>query len=135
MSDLIYLAGMVHVPDFLMDIVIIMYHYFVLYDSLERMVLAQQVRLGFSSFKSSWRSMQILLLNYSLKLSSEPAVEFSLTGKSWDGTIKVLNPKLSILYFFGCCWDISKMNQLTFENVYYRYKGKKEDALKVFRLL
>jgi len=107
-SDLIYLARKVHVPEFLMDIVIIMYRFiFVLYDSLERMVLAQQIRLGFSNFKSSWRSIANIAAQLFIEaLQRSRRLNLALQGRGWDGTLKVLNPRFEHPLLFRLLWGM-----------------------------
>jgi len=61
MTDLFRLAQQMRMPDTLIDLMTLMYRYiFVLFETMERMLKAQQGRLGYATFKSGITSAGLL---------------------------------------------------------------------------
>lgn len=94
-TDLIYLARQLRAPEFLLDLITFMYRFiFVLYNSLEQMLMAQQVRLGFSNFRRSMHSLAYIAAQLFIEaLRRSRRLDMALQGRGWDGTLRVLNQK------------------------------------------
>ncbi len=92
MVDLIDLLRRLRVPAFLIELMSLMYRFiFVLLDSLERMILAQEVRLGFRNWRSSLYSAAQIGTNLFIEaFRRSQRLEVALQGRAWDGNLRVL---------------------------------------------
>ena len=98
--DLIDLMHKLRVPALLVELMGLMYRFvFVLLDSLERMVLAQEVRLGFANWRNSLRSAsQIGASLFIEALRRSQKLEIALQGRAWDGSLRVLPQEYEHLF-------------------------------------
>lgn len=92
MVDLMDLLRRLRVPEVLVDLMGLIYRFiFVLLDSLERMRLAQEVRLGYGNWRSSLHSAAQLATNLFIETFRRSRnLETALQGRGWDGTLRVL---------------------------------------------
>lgn len=90
--DLIDLMRRLRVPAVLIELMILMYRFiFVLLESLERMILAQEVRLGFQNWRCSLQSVAQIGANLFIEaFRRSKRLEIALQGRAWDGTLRVL---------------------------------------------
>lgn len=90
--DLIDLFRRMHVPDLLIDLMTLIYRFtFTLMDCLDRMVLAQEVRLGFQNMQRGLYSAGQIGANLFIEaFRRSQKLETSLEGRCWDGTLRVL---------------------------------------------
>jgi len=92
MVDLMELLRRLRVPTLLIDLMGLMYRFiFVLLDSLERMVLAQQVRLGFWGWRNILHSAARIGANLFIEAFRRSLkLETALQGRAWNGDLRVL---------------------------------------------
>lgn len=98
--DLIDLFRRVHIPDLLIDLMTLIYRFiFTLTDCLERMVLAQQVRLGFTGWRGMLRSSGQIAANLFIEaFRRSQKLEIALQGRAWDGSLRVLPQEYESLF-------------------------------------
>jgi cobalt/nickel transport system permease protein len=93
--DIVVLLRRLHVPEALIDVMVVMYRFiFVLLDTLERMMTAQASRLGYQA--GYWRSMQNagqlgarLFVNATERTQ---VLETAVASRGFEGSLKVLSP-------------------------------------------
>ncbi|MFN3331576.1 MAG: cobalt ECF transporter T component CbiQ [Caldilinea sp.] len=92
MLDLMELLQRLRVPEVLIEVMGLTYRFiFVLLDSLERMTLAQEARLGFGNWRSSLRSAALIGTNLFIEaFRRSRALETVLQSRAWDGALRVL---------------------------------------------
>jgi len=80
------------VPALLIDLMTLIYRFtFALFDSLERMTLAHEVRLGFRDGRSSLRSAAEIGANLFIEaFRRSRRLDLALQGRGWDGALRVL---------------------------------------------
>lgn len=80
------------VPDLLIDLMTLIYRFtFTLFNSLERMTLAHEVRLGFRDGPSSVRSAADIGANLFVEaFRRSRRLDLALQGRGWDGVLRVL---------------------------------------------
>lgn len=90
--DLIDLLRRMHVSELLIDLMTLIYRFvFTLMDCLERMVQAQEVRLGFINWRRSMVSAGQIGANLFIEaFRKSQKLETSLEGRCWTGTLRVL---------------------------------------------
>ncbi len=90
--DLIDLLRRMRVPAMLIELMSLMYRFiFVLLDSLDRMILAQEVRSGFRNWRSSMYSAAQIGTNLFIEaFRRSQRLEIALQGRAWDGNLRVL---------------------------------------------
>jgi cobalt/nickel transport system permease protein len=90
--DLIELFRRIHIPALLIDLMTIIYRFiFTLLDCLERMVMAQEVRLGFNGWQRSLQSAGDIAANLFIEaFRKSQKLETSLEGRLWEGSLRVL---------------------------------------------
>lgn len=100
MLDLLELLRRLHVPELLIDLMGLMYRFiFVLLDSLERMTLAQEARLGFANWRNSLHSAAQIGTNLFIEaFRRSRTLETALQGRAWDGNLRVLPQKYEHLF-------------------------------------
>ncbi|HHY54320.1 MAG TPA: cobalt ECF transporter T component CbiQ [Chloroflexi bacterium] len=93
--DLIELLRRLRVPEVLVEVMGLTYRFiFILFDSLERMTLAQEVRLGFGNWRSSLRSAALIGTNLFIDAFRRSRIlETALQSRAWDGALRVLPRK------------------------------------------
>ena len=103
MVDLIELGRRIHLPGLLIDLMTLVYRYiFTLLDCLEQMILAQEVRLGFSNLKTSLHSVGNIGANLLIEsFRKSRALEIALEGRGWEGSLRVLPQSYQKLKFPG----------------------------------
>jgi cobalt/nickel transport system permease protein len=92
MVDLIDLLRRMHVSEILIDLMTLIYRFvFTLLDSLDRMVLAQEVRMGFNGWRNSLQSTSNIGANLFIEaLRRSRRLETALEGRGWDGSFRVI---------------------------------------------
>jgi len=92
MVDLIDLLKRMHVSEILIDLMTLIYRFiFTLLDSLDRMILAQEVRMGFNGWRNSLQSTANIGANLFIEaLRRSRRLETALEGRGWDGSFRVL---------------------------------------------
>lgn len=92
MVDLMDLLRRMRVPSLLVELMGLMYRFiFVLLDSLDRMILAQKVRLGFRNWRSSLHNAAQIGANLFIEaFRRSQKLEIALQGRAWDGSLRVL---------------------------------------------
>jgi cobalt/nickel transport system permease protein len=90
--DLIDLLRRMRVSDLLIDLMTLTYRFtFILLDCLERMVQAQEVRLGFNGWRRSLLSAGQIGANLFIEaFRRSQKLELALQGRGWDGRLRVL---------------------------------------------
>ena len=90
--DLIDMSRRLHIPDILIDLMTLIYRFiFTLMDCLDRMILAQEVRLGFNGWRRSLHSTGQIGANLFIEaFRRSQKLETSLKGRCWDGSLRVL---------------------------------------------
>lgn len=92
MLDIIYLLRMLRIPELFLELMLLIYRFlFVLWDSGQKIYLAQSARLGYSSGKKSLLAMGMLmagLLLQSLRRSRE--LTLALEARGYHGALQVL---------------------------------------------
>ncbi len=90
--DLIDLMRRFRFPEILIDLMVLIYRFlFTLMDSLDRMVLARKVRFGFNGWKNSFHSIADICTNLFIEaIRRSRNLENALSGRGWDGHLKVL---------------------------------------------
>ena len=102
MVEVIGLLRRLRVPELLIDLMTLMYRFiFVLLESLERMVLAQEMRMGFNGWRRSLNSAGQIGANLFVEaFRRSQKLETALQGRCWDGTLRVLPQKYERLKSF-----------------------------------
>lgn len=92
MVDLIDLMRRMHVSEILIDLMTLIYRFvFTLLDSLDRMVLAQEVRMGFNGWRNSLQSTANIGANLFIEaLRRSRRLETALEGRGWEGSFRVI---------------------------------------------
>jgi cobalt/nickel transport system permease protein len=95
MVDLIDLLRRMRLSELLIDLMTLIYRFiFTLLDSLDRMVLAQEVRMGFNGWRNSLQSTANIAANLFMEtLRRSRRLEMALEGRGWDGSLRVLPQK------------------------------------------
>lgn len=90
--DLIDLMRRLRVPDLLIDLMILIYRFiFASLDSLERMVIAHEARLGFSGWRNALHSSADIGARLFIEtFRRTQLLDTALQGRCWDGTLRVL---------------------------------------------
>lgn len=90
--DLIDLGRKIGVPPLLLDLATLIYRFtFTLFDSLERMVTAQEARLGYASFRRSMNSAaQVAARLFIETYQRSQRLQLALEARGYDGTLRVL---------------------------------------------
>ena len=90
--DLIDLLRRMRVSELLIDLMTLIYRFvFTLTDCLERMVLAQKMRMGFNGWRNSLRSMGRIGANLFIEAyRHSQRLQTALEGRGWEGTLRVL---------------------------------------------
>ena len=85
-------------PKVMLEISMLMYRYiFVSLDEAVTMYHSQETRLGYSSFKKSYRSMGILIANIFIKTWITGEKSFvAMQSRGYDGSIRTMNDLKSI---------------------------------------
>jgi cobalt/nickel transport system permease protein len=92
MVEVIQLLRRLRVPDLIIDLMTLMYRFiFVLLDSLNQMVLAQEVRLGFNGWRNSLRSVAQIAANLFIDaFRRSQRLQTALEGRGWEDALRVL---------------------------------------------
>ena len=92
MTDLIDLMRRLCFPEIIIDLTTLIYRsVFTLFDCLERMVAAKEARLGFRSFRTSFRSVAEIAANLFLETYRKSRrMQLSLESRCWDGSFRVI---------------------------------------------
>ncbi len=92
MVDMVDLLRQLKVPDLLIDLLTLVYRFiFSLWDSLERLITASEVRLGFNGFHTSLRTLALVATNLFVETyRRSQRLQVALEGRGWDGTLRVL---------------------------------------------
>jgi len=98
--EIIALLRRLRFPEILLDLMTLMYRYiFVLLESLERMVLAQEVRMGFNGWRRSINSAAQIGANLFVEaFRRSKNLEIALQGRGWDGSLRVLPQEYEPLF-------------------------------------
>ena len=90
--DLIDLLRRFRFPEIILDLMVLIYRFiFTLMDSLDQMVLARKVRLGFNGWKNSFHSIAAVSTNLFIEaFRRSRTLENALRGRGWEGHLKVL---------------------------------------------
>jgi len=90
--DLVDLLRRLHVPAWLVDLIVAMYRFiFVLLDALERMITAQDSRLGYCSVRRGMASVGILAAGLFVNaIQRTRRLQTSLDARGYDGELRVL---------------------------------------------
>lgn len=90
--DLLELMRRLKAPAVLIEVMGLIYRFiFVLLDSLERMMLAHEARLGFADWRSSLRSAAMIGTNLFIEaFRRSRALETALHVRAWEGQLRVL---------------------------------------------
>lgn len=90
--DLMDLLRQLRVPDLIIDLMTLIYRFiFALLESIDRMLLAQDVRLGYRGWRNSLRSAAQIGANLFIEaFRRSQRLEIALQGRAWDGTLRVL---------------------------------------------
>jgi len=90
--DLLDLGRRVGVPPLLLDLAMLIYRFtFVLLESLERMVTAQETRLGYINIRRSMTSAaQVASRLFIQTYQRSQRLQTALEGRGYDGTLRVL---------------------------------------------
>ncbi len=93
MVDVMNLLRRLRMPELLVDLMALMYRFiFVLLESLKRMVLAREVRMGFSGWRNSFESAAQIGANLFIEaFRRSRRLESALEGRCWDGSLHVLS--------------------------------------------
>lgn len=104
MVDLIDLFRRIHVPDLLIDLLTLIYRFiFTLMDCLDRMMLAQKVRLGFNGWGGTLRSAGEIAANLFIEaFRRSQKLDIALQGRGWDGSLRVLPQEYEPLFRPRC---------------------------------
>jgi cobalt/nickel transport system permease protein len=99
--DLIELGRRIHLPELLIDLMSLIYRFiFTLLDCLDRMVIAQEVRLGFNGTRNSLRSAAQIGANLFIEaFQKSKKLEVALEGRGWNGSLRVLPQKYEGLFW------------------------------------
>lgn len=86
--DLVDLLRRAHAPDLLIDLMTLIYRFiFTLLDCPDRMVTAQEVRMGFSGWRTSLHSAAQIGANLFIEaFRRSRRLETALEGRGWDGS-------------------------------------------------
>jgi cobalt/nickel transport system permease protein len=100
MVEVIGLLRRLRVPELILDLMTLMYRYiFVLLESLDRMVLAQEVRMGFNGWRRSFNSAGQIGANLFIEaFRRSKKLEIALQGRGWDGSLRVLPQEYEPLF-------------------------------------
>ncbi|MCE1252247.1 MAG: cobalt ECF transporter T component CbiQ [Anaerolineae bacterium] len=92
MIDLIDLLRRLRVSETLIDLMTLIYRFiFTLLESLERMLLASEVRLGFNGWRRSMHSAAAIGANLFMEAYRRSRrLEIALQGRGWQGSFRVL---------------------------------------------
>ena len=92
MTDLIDLMRRLRFPEIIIDLMTLIYRsVFTLLDCLERMIAAKEARLGFRSFRTSFRSVGEIAANLFLETYRKSRkMQLSLESRCWDGPFRVI---------------------------------------------
>lgn len=92
MTDIINVLRKIHIPDLVIELMILTYRYiFLLFDTAEAILTAQNSRLGNRNFRTeiySYGSMASALFVYSIKRSG--ALYDAMESRCYDGVLRVL---------------------------------------------
>lgn len=101
MVDLIELMRRLHVSEVLIDLMTLIYRFiFTLFDSLEQMVLAEEVRFGFNGWQKSIQSAANIGANLFIEAYRRSRrLEMALEGRGWDGNFRVLPQTYESIHF------------------------------------
>ncbi len=104
MVDLIDLFRRIHIPDLLIDLLTLIYRFiFTLMDCLDRMMLAQEVRLGFNGWGGTLRSAGEIAANLFIEaFRRSQKLDIALQGRGWDGSLRVLPQEYEPLFHSRC---------------------------------
>ena len=92
LPDLINLLRRLRMPSLLLDLMTLIYRFiFVLLDSMQRMVTAQQARSGYSSFRRGLTSAgQVAVLLFIEAFRRSQRLDTALASRGWSGQLHVL---------------------------------------------
>lgn len=113
MTDLIALARRIRIPATLIDLMTIMYRYiFILSETMERMLKAQQGRLGYTNFKSGITSAGLLATRLFLETyQRSQQLQIVLEARGYEsGDLRILSESYCFngkLVFFGLAAAVS----------------------------
>ena len=100
--DLVDLLRRLKVPAILIDLMALIYRFiFILMDSFERMLHAQEVRLGFNGWRNSLHSAAQIGTNLFIEaFRRSRKLEKALQGRGWDGHLNVLPQEYQSLHAY-----------------------------------
>ena len=98
--DLVDLLRRLKVSDIIIDLMALIYRFiFTLMDSFERMLHAQEVRLGFNGWRNSLNSAAQIATNLFIEsFRRSKQLEKALQGRGWDGHLNVLPQEYQSLH-------------------------------------
>lgn len=92
LADLIELLRRLRTPELLIDLMTLIYRFvFTLTDCLDRMILAQKVRLGFGNWRNSLQSAAQIAANLFIEtFRRSRQLELALGSRGWTDNLRVL---------------------------------------------